>query len=407
MTLIGPFKQVLTLRNLPKKGAISDEALEIIEDGAIRFENGKILAVGKFNEMIRDEDTLIKVPYDAVALPGWIDAHTHICWGGKRAADYALRIAGVPYQEIAARGGGILDTVTQTRAASQHELEDLLDKRVSRLERFGITTCEVKSGYGLTLNDEIKMLEVIHDVNREETVDLVATCLAAHVKPPEFESNSQYLNFIMEHLLPEVLKRNLAKRVDIFVENNAFSVEEARPYLLRAKELGFSLTVHADQFSRGGSALAAEVGAISADHLEQSTPEDAKAMAAAGVIPIVLPGATLGLGMAMPPARMLLDEGLPLVIASDWNPGSAPMGNLITQAAILSAAEKLTTAETFASMTTRAAAALELNDRGSLAEGLRADFNVYPAADYREILYNQGSMEPAKVFSKGRCIYES
>lgn len=406
MALIGPFKQIVTMRNLPEKGCISDAALEIIPDGGVLFKDGIIEAVGSYKELYKEELDLIKIHFDAVLFPGWIDAHTHICFGGSRASDYAARVSGLSYQEIAAKGGGILDTVAQTRKASEHELEDLLEKKTWRLAELGITTCEVKSGYGLTLSDELKMLEAIQNVNREVRVDLIPTCLAAHVRPPEFQDNKEYLQFILDNLLPQIKNRNLAHRVDIFIEKNAFTPEEGRYYLEAAKRQGFSAIVHADQFSTGGSRLAAEIKAISADHLEQTGQEEARLLAQAGVVPVVLPGATLGLGMPFPPARMLLDEGLPLVIASDWNPGSAPMGNLIMQAAVLGAAQKISTAETLAAITIRAARALGLNDRGMIDTGLNADFAIYPVSDYREILYNQGSLYPAKVYAKGRCIHE-
>lgn len=406
MALIGPFKQLLTLDKLPSTGPIPDDALEIIPEGAIRFDGGKITEIGRMKEIQKSGETVIPAPKNCVALPGWIDAHTHICFAGSRAADYALRLAGASYQEIAARGGGILDTVARTRAASREELEKLMLPRIARLISQGITTCEVKSGYGLTLDDELKMLEAIETLNKIIEIDLIPTCLAAHVCPPEFKDNSSYIDFLIKKLLPILNKRRITKRLDIFVDKNAFSVDEARTYLAHGKKMGFTLCIHADQFSRGGSRLAAEMGAATAEHLEQTTKDDAIAMKKAGVIPVVLPGASLGLGMDMPPARMLLDQGLPLVIASDWNPGSAPMGNLIAEASILAASDHLTTAEVFAALTTRAASALQLNDRGCLRAGFRADFTVYNTSDYREILYNQGSLKPFQVYAQGRCIFD-
>ncbi len=395
-TLLGPFSQLVTLRNLPTEGPIADESLEIISDGAVLVENGLIQQVGVWSEM-RGAAKERTPSQPCVALPAFIDCHTHICWGGSRAADYARRLSGATYQEIAAAGGGIMDTVRQTRAATQDELQKVVEKHVKQLYMGGVATAEVKSGYGLTVEDELKMLRAIAAASGP--VDLIPTCLAAHIPPPEAASPEAYLAEVLEKLLPIVKKEHLANRVDIFVEENAFSVDVARPYLEQAKALGFTLTIHADQFSPGGARLAAEMGALSAEHLEASGPEDLAALKAAGVIPVVLPGASLGLGLPFAPARAALDAGLPLAIASDWNPGSAPQGDLLTQAALLGAAEHLTMAETLAGITTRAAAALQLTDRGTVEVGKKISLALFPTTDYREILYYQGSMRPQEVWS--------
>ena len=394
MQLIGPFAQLVTMDRLPNAGPLSDDQLEIIQDAGILVQDGMIAKIGSYQDLVPQSDSKVEVEGPAVVIPGLIDSHTHMCYGGSRAGDYALRVSGVSYQEIAKRGGGILDTVTKTREASKESLVSTLLERCQKQLQWGVTTCEVKSGYGLSVKDELKMLEAIQEVSKMQNVDLISTCLAAHTKPKEWNSSKEYLQHIIDELFPVVRERKLSSRMDIFVEEGAFSVEEARHYLQAAKEQGFSVTVHADQFSRGGALLASEVGALSADHLEASTETDCASMKEHGVIPIVLPGASLGLGMEMPPARLLLDSGLPLVIASDWNPGSAPMGNLLLQAAVLGAAQKLTMAETLAALTVRAAAALELSDRGVIAKGKRADLTIYPCGDYREILYQQGSLLP-------------
>jgi imidazolonepropionase len=277
--------------------------------------------------------------------------------------------------------------------------------RIKHLLSLGITTCEVKSGYGLNLKDEIKMLRAIQEAGTKQPVTLVPTCLAAHTKPPEFSSGDDYLSFLQQAVLPLVKYEQLSKRIDIFVDKQAFSAEHAKEYLIFAKAQGFSVCVHADQLSRGGSKLAADIKALSADHLEQSTREDFIILAHANVTPIVLPGASLGLGVHFANARLMLDCGLPLVIASDWNPGSAPMGNLISQAALLAIAEKINMTETLAAITVRAAQALELYDRGVISNGKRADLTIYPTNDYRNILYYQGTLTPSEVFIKGQQVY--
>ncbi len=401
---VGPFTQIVTMDGLAHHGHLNDEDLVVLKDAGLLIGEGKILAVGSWKEIHSQADEIQEVESPAVLLPGFVDSHTHICYAGSRAHEYAMRLNGATYAQISQKGGGILETVRATRNASLEELEQSLKARTQHLIQQGITTCEVKSGYGLTIKDEIKMLQAIQQVRKSQPVDLIATCLAAHIKPPEFESTTDYIQFLEHSLLPLLQKQNLSKRIDIFVDEQAFTVEEAKSFLQRAKSLGFSLVIHADQFSRGGAKLAAEVQALSADHLECSTDEDAEALRQGNVIPIVLPGASLGLGLPFTPAHLLLDHDLPLVIASDWNPGSAPMGQLLNQAAVLGMAEKLTMAETLAAITMRAARALELYDRGILAPDMRADAIAFPTTDYREILYCQGRLTPHSVWIKGEKI---
>jgi imidazolonepropionase len=407
-TLIGPFAQVLTMANLPEAGPIADGELQVLVQVGVLVQDDIIVQVGSYQKLLEEAEQqnnqLEKIDSSMVLMPGLIDAHTHICFAGSRANDYAMRVAGKSYLEIARSGGGILDSVRKTREATLVELVDLLRKRCNRHITEGVTTCEVKSGYGLTVDDELKMLEAIQLVNKHHALDLLPTCLAAHMRPPEFSDSNIYLQHILEELLPQVLEQGLAKRVDIFVEDTAFNEAEALEYLLKARELGFDVTVHADQFSAGGSKVAAEAGAVSADHLEASDEEAIALLKDAGVVATVLPGASLGLGMAYAPARKILDRGLCLVIATDWNPGSAPMGDLLVQAALLGASEKLTAAETFASITTRAASALNLPDRGVLAKGYLADMIAFPTDNYREILYQQGKLKPSLVWKKGKRV---
>lgn len=402
--LIGPFSQLLPLSNLTLKGPLADTQLDIIEDAGILVKDGSIVETGSFEKLYknRQPDTEIEdVHFQSVLLPGFIDSHTHICFAGSRARDYSLRVAGKSYQEILKQGGGIHDTVEKTREASEEELVRGIMQRAQRHLQEGVTTIEVKSGYGLNVAEELKMLRAIKTASSSLQAELIPTCLAAHVKPKDFKEAHDYLNYILKELLPKVKQAELAKRVDIFVEPEAFPVEASRPYLEEAKRMGFALTLHADQFSSGGSSLAAELGALSADHLESSNEKDVASLAKSNTIATVLPGASLGLGMQYSPARKLLDAGAGLAIATDWNPGSAPMGDLLVQAALLGAAEKLSTAEVFAGLTYRAAAALALPDRGTLAAGSLADMQSYPTNDYREILYFQGKMKANKVWKKG------
>ncbi|WP_332033916.1 imidazolonepropionase [Kaistella sp.] len=407
MKITGPFKQILTLANLPLRGKLADEQLEIIENGGILSENGKIVDVGNFNGLKTAYPTaqIENITGSQVALPAFTDAHTHICFGGKRANDFAMRNAGKTYLEIAESGGGIWSSVQHTRAASEDELLKTTLERINFLISLGITTIEIKSGYGLDVENELKMLRVIKKAQNFTKATLVPTCLSAHLKPRDFEGdNVQYLQYILNEILPKVKEEKLAKRVDIFIEKSAFQPEESQDFLMKAKEMGFDITVHADQFTSGSSRIAVEVGAKSADHLEATIDEDIAFLASSETVAIALPGASLGLGEKFSPARKILDKNGILAIASDWNPGSAPMGNLITQASILATFEKLSTAEVLAGITFRSAFALGLEDRGKLEKGKKADFVTFKTDNFQNILYQQGSLIAANVFVDGEKI---
>lgn len=405
LKLIGPITQLLTLDHLQLQGALIDDQLEIVEKAGILIEGVKIRQVGNWENLVKQfpEAEIFELEGDFVAMPGMVDCHTHICFGGSRARDFAMRNAGKTYLEIAQAGGGIWDTVTQTRKLSLSELAKITANHANRHLSEGVTTIEVKSGYGLSVEEELKMLRAIQAANRSTSADLISTCLAAHMKSRDFSgSNSEYLEMISAALFPILKKEKLTNRIDAFVEKSAFSPEEIAPYFQHAKAQGFEITVHADQFSVGGSKVAIEFGARSADHLEASEDEEIQLLAQSNTIAVALPGASIGLGCAFTPARKLLDQGAALAIASDWNPGSAPMGDLLAQASILATFEKLSTAEVLAGITFRAAAALGLNDRGKLAKGQLADFILFPTSDYREILYQQGKMKPVEVWKNGQ-----
>ncbi|MCK0133949.1 imidazolonepropionase [Arenibacter sp. S6351L] len=410
-TLIGPFKQILTMAGLPLKGALSDEQLPILENGGIIMVDEKIHAVGSYPEIQTEANRLnaenIHIQTNMVCLPGLIDAHTHICFGGSRANDYALRNSGKTYLEIAKAGGGIWDTVTETRKAATSSLIAGVKTRADRHLTRGVTTIEVKSGYGLSVQEELKMLRAIALANEQCQSDLIPTCLAAHMVPKDYNGTADdYLLEISTSLFPILKKENLSHRIDAFVEEGAFSPASIAAYFDMAKAMGFDITVHADQFSTGGSAVAVKYDAISADHLEASTEKEIQLLAKSNVVATALPGASMGLGCNYAPARRLLDAGAALAIASDWNPGSAPMGNLLVQAAVLGSFEKLTNTEVLSGITFRAATALNLKDRGTLKTGLLADLVAFPTNDYREIFYQQGMMPPSLVCKKGKLVMD-
>jgi len=403
--LVGPFTQILTMDSIPEKGVIGDDALQLISNGGILILRNTIVEVGIYREIkqTHPDATLEYIEGDHVAMPGLIDAHTHICFAGNRSGDFADRNAGKTYQEIAASGGGIWSSVKHTRAASQDELVGLMKPRLSRLLQNGVTTVEIKSGYGLSLIHELKMLRAIQQVKEHTEVDIISTCLAAHIVPRDFDGGvTAYLSMIINDMVPVIKEEKLTKRFDIFIEENAYDVNVAKDYMTQLKNLDFQLTVHGDQFTVGGSKVAVELGAVSVDHLEVSGAAEIDLIAKSDTVAVALPGASIGIGCAFTPARKLLDAGACLAIASDWNPGSAPMGDLLTQASILASFEKLSTAEVFAGITCRAAKALKIQAVGKIASGYQADFISFPTKDYRDILYHQGMMKVDTVWKAGK-----
>ncbi len=397
ITLYGPFTQLLTMEGLPLHGPISDAQLPVSEHQGVLVEDGIVAETGDFESLAKSYPEA-KQPLDGnenlVALPGFVDCHTHICWGGTRVNDYAMRVAGKSYLEIAAAGGGISDSVNGTREASEVELIEGILERADQHLRRGITTIEVKSGYGLSLDAELKMLRCIKKANEQTPANLIPTFLGAHIKPKDFKgSHREYLDFLIREVVPVVQQEGLAKRADIFVEEGAFGLEESREYVLKMRALGFEMTMHVDQFHPGGSKMAVEVGSVSADHLEFCDEEGINAFSNSETVAVALPGASLGLGMKFTPARQILDQNGCLAIATDWNPGSAPMGDLITQASILGASEKLSIAETLAGITTRAARAIRI-EAGTITKGKKATLTIFETDDFRNIFYHQGQLRP-------------
>lgn len=402
--IIGPFTQLITMDHLPIKGALKNEMLEVIVDGGMLVKNGRVEAVQNFEQLCKENNgvRIIELTGNKICVPGYIDMHTHICFDGSRSKDFAMRNQGTSYLEIAKAGGGIWDTVTKTRAASQDRLTDLVTERSDLLLSRGITTIEVKSGYGLSVKEELKMLRAIKNAQLKTKADLIPTCLAAHIKPRDFsDSHEAYLQWISEDLFPILIEEQLTNRIDAFVEQEAFSPEITKAYFRKAKAQGFDVLVHADQFHPGGSSLAVSCGAKSADHLEASGAKEINLLAKSETTAVALPGASIGIGCDFTPARKLLDAGASLAIASDWNPGSAPMGDLMTEATILATFEKLSNAEVLAALTFRAAHALGISDRGILSKGKLADFTIYDTDHHYEIIYHQGQMQATQVYKKG------
>lgn len=387
--------------NLPERGAISDNSLEIIDDGGVVIEDGKIIKVSDFLSLSKNNLDVREITYPCVLLPGFIDSHTHVCHYGNRSDEYAKRNSGISYQQILEEGGGIHNTMNSTSNSTDEQLTDDTLNRLKRHFQEGVLTCEVKSGYATNLEDEVRMLRIINEIDSSNDIDLIPTCLAAHVTPKKYESSKKYLDSIVNDLLPIIKEENLSNRVDIFIEEKAFSITEASNFLEKIKN-DFYITAHANQFTSGGLKVGVDNGAVSVDHLEVITDQEIDYLSKSDTTGVVLPGCSLGLGIPFAPARKLLDYNCKVSIASDWNPGSAPMGDLLMQASLLGSTEKLSNAEVLAGITCRAANALSLEDRGSLENGKIADMIGFKTNDFRDILYNQGKLKPSFICKRGK-----
>ena len=399
--LIGPFSQIITMVNLPERGAISDNSLEIIDDGGVVIEDGKIIEVGDFLSLSKNNLDVREITYPCVLLPGFIDSHTHVCHYGNRSDEYAKRNSGISYQQILEEGGGIHNTMNSTSNSTDEQLTDDTLNRLKRHFQEGVLTCEVKSGYAPNLEDEVRILRIINEIDSSNDIDLIPTCLAAHVTPKKYESSKKYLDSIVNELLPIIKEENLSNRVDIFIEEKAFSITEASNFLEKIKS-DFYITAHANQFTSGGLKVGVDNGAVSVDHLEVITDQEIDYLSKSDTTGVVLPGCSLGLGIPFAPARKLLDYNCKVSIASDWNPGSAPMGDLLMQASLLGSTEKLSNAEVLSGITCRAANALSLEDRGTLENGKIADMIGFETNDFRDILYNQGKLRPSFICKRGK-----
>jgi len=392
--------QLVTLAG-PARPRIGHELRElgIIPNAALLIQDGRIKAAGT-NSQIKPLIPPGTAEIDAggkCVTPGFVDAHTHLVFAGNRAAEFEQRIAGATYQQIAAAGGGILSTVSATRAATEDEL--LAESRIHRgwMLRAGTTTIEAKSGYGLDREAELKMLRVMQRLNAGQPAQgacgpkIVPTLLAAHCLPPEFASRrEEYVRWVADELIPEVAAAKLAAFCDAFCDDCAFTVDETRTVLEAARRNGLRLRLHAEQFRPGtGAALAAELGAETCDHLEAADPQTLRLLREAGVQPVLLPGSVFSLAHSQyPPARAMVDEGLAIVIATDFNPGSSPIASMPFVMSLACLQMKLTPAEALTAATCNAAWSLGLGDAvGSLEPGKQADLQLHEFSDYRELSY--------------------
>jgi imidazolonepropionase len=345
-----------------------------------------------------------------MVIPGLVDCHTHLAFAGWRADEFKLKILGRSYLEIAKAGGGIASTLKKTREATFEELLARSEGFLAEMIKLGVTTVECKSGYGLNLEDELKTLRVYAELKKRQPLTIVSTVLGAHIVPPEYkERRAEYIKLLVDDLLPQVAKERLADFCDVFVEESAFSVEEARQIFKRGTELGLRPKLHADQLSNGGgAALAAEVGAISADHLEFIDDAGIEAMKAAGVIAVTLPLASLFTWQKPLNARRLIESGLPVALATDFNPGSSPSFHYPLSMMLACTLNRMTPAEVLKASTIISARAIGLDSKlGSLEKGKAADFCIIDAKDPDTWMYNFRGNACERTFKNGVLIYEA
>lgn len=411
--LITHASQLVTLAGPPRPrvGAEMRE-LGIIPDGALLARDGLIVAVGATSAvaLLATIDAMKIDASNLVVMPGFVDAHTHPVFAGTREDEYEMRAAGMSYQQIAAAGGGIRSTVRKTRAASEDELLELGRIRTGRLLEHGTTTIEAKSGYGLTVEDELKILRVIRRLNDETQLELIPTFLGAHEIPDEYrDRRDDYIQLVIDEMLPQVAAEGLARYCDVFCESHVFNVDESRRVLTRAKELGMGIRLHAEQLSSsGGASLAAELGADSADHLEWIDKAGIEALRRSGVIAILLPGAVFNLGLnRYAPARAMIEAGLPIALATDFNPGSSPTPSMQMILSIACTQMRMTPAEAVTSATINPACSLGVEARlGSLETGKQADIVVHDCSDYRQIPYLFGVNHAVVVIKSGKVVVD-
>lgn len=390
LTMAGPAAASL-------RGSVGDAAREealvgLVREGAVCVENGRIVWVGAAGDC---PDGFGQPELYEVLMPAWVECHTHAIFAGSRAPDFARRNAGLGYAEILEAGGGISSTVRQTRAASDDQLRDSLVARLGRFAAQGVGAVEVKTGYGLDYDEELRHLRIIAEAAKVVPhLRVVATCLAAHVVPPEYrERRADYVAMVCDRLLPEVARLGLAEQVDVFCDRGAFTVEESRAILTTAKALGFALRAHSEELAHtGGTMLAAELGARSADHLEHARAEDFAAMAAAGTAAVLLPLVTIHLDLPdRPKARQLVEAGVEVALSTDYNPGSANGDDLALTASLGCSLLKLTAAEALRGVTRVPAEVLALQDHGRIEVGSVAKFVAFDLPSWSDLPWHMGA----------------
>ena len=398
--------QLVTLAG-SKRPRVGKELSElgIVRDGGILIRNGKIDSVASSDEIEKKaKDAEIVDLGGRVALAGFVDAHTHLVFGGNRLEDFERRARGESYEQIAKAGGGIWSTVERTRAATEDELLKQAKKHAGWSLKCGTTTIEAKSGYGLTLEDELKILGVIRRLKDETPIEIVPTFLGAHAVPRE-TSPHKYVDLVINEMLPRVAKEKLAEFCDVFCERGYFDIEQSRKILSAAKKLGLKLRGHVDQLTNsGGAKVMAELGATTADHLEKTDEQGIAALKSANVQPVLLPGSVYALGStSYPRAREMIAAGLAVVLATDFNPGSSPTPSMPMILSLACTQMKMSPAEAISAATINAAYSLNRGDKiGSLESGKLANLAVFDCEDYRELAYWFGIPQTHSVYVSGK-----
>lgn len=382
-----------------------------LKDAAIVLENGKILAVGPNETIIKqyvEEDTVIQNKSGNCVLPGFVDSHTHFVFGGYRPDEFMMRLKGASYLEIHKAGGGIWNTVQATRNMSLDEMVQAGKERLEDMLSMGVTTAEGKSGYGLDRECELRQLKALEILKKEQPVSLVSTFLGAHSIPEEYKGRSdEYIDFLIKEMLPLVKEKNLAEYVDIFCENSVFNCEQSRRYLLAAKEMGFGVKIHADEIEAlGGSGVAAEVGAASADHLLMIRKTDCEKLAASSTVATLLPATAFCLHKPYAPARKLIDGGCAVALASDYNPGSCFTNSIPLLFALAVIHMNMSLEEALCALTLNGAAAVGKADQiGSIEPGKAADLVVLEKPQYEFLVYHTGKNIVKEVYKDGKLAY--
>jgi imidazolonepropionase len=395
----------------PRVGAELRE-LGIIKNGGLIVRNGRIEHAGtssQIEEKIEDDWVVVNAG-GRVVMPGFVDAHTHPVFAGTRAGEFEERSAGATYQEISARGGGIQSTVNQTRAASLDDLVSAGRRYAAWFLRGGTTTVEAKSGYGLSLEDEIKILRAIKQLDDETALRYVPTFLGAHTIPKEYAARrNEYIALIIDEMLPQIAREKLAEFADVFCEQNVFTTDESWKILSAARCHGLGLRMHADQLSlSGGAKLSAELGTVTADHLEHTDADGIAALKSAGVQPVLLPGSVYALGSSRyPAAREMIDAGLAVVLATDFNPGSSPTPSMTMVLSLAATHMKMTPAQSITAATINAAYSLNRGAQlGSLEPGKIADVVIHDCDDYRQLAYFFGIEHAWRVYASGELVFD-
>lgn len=404
--------QIVTVNTNGKNFKRGDELsdIEVLEGRSIISESGlikEIIPNSKISKYKFDEEIDLS---GKVLMPGLVECHTHTAYAGSRAGEFKKKLSGIGYEEIAKSGGGINTTVQAVRKASFEELVSIIKPRIDYFISQGITTLEIKSGYGLSYYDEIKLLQVINFLNNEYAIDIIPTFLGAHTFPPEYKNDhNKYVDIIVNELLPFIAENKLALFCDAFCEKTAFSAQQVIKIFTEAKKLGLKLKLHTEQFNNiGGLDAAIDLGAQSADHLEVIAEDDLNKFAGNETVAVLLPGVSFFLDYDYAPARKLIDAGAIVALATDYNPGSSHIAKLNLIMSLAALKMKMTIEETISAVTINAAKALDVSDKtGSIEPGKKADFSVFDISDYSEIVYQVGKNLNCMTVKDGKVIFKS